>query len=106
MPVDGKRNLLWNFNLFRRRGRFGVMRDWMDWLFFKSWAHDWLFSEQDKWIVEQITPGDECLSRTDVGVAAWRRFVQSHARKPPRSAEEAAAPDRFALRRDLGRMEA
>ncbi len=59
-----------------------------------------------KWIVEQITPGDECLSRTDVGVAAWRRFVQSHARKPPRSAEEAAAPERFALRRDLGRMEA
>jgi hypothetical protein len=81
-PVDGKKAILWNFNLFRRKGRFGVVRDWIDWIFWKSWAHDWLFSDQDKWIVEQVSPGPENLSRTDVGVAAWRRFAATNARKP------------------------
>src|SRR5258708_33287489 len=48
VPADEKRNILWNFNLFRREGKLGVARDWLEWIFFKSWAHDWLFSEQDK----------------------------------------------------------
>lgn len=81
-PVDASTTILWNFNLFRRRSRLGVARDWLAWIFWKSWAHDWLFSDQDKWIVERVTPGPELLSRTDVSVAAWRRFAVANARKP------------------------
>jgi hypothetical protein len=47
-----------------------------------SWAHDWLFSNQDKWIVEAIRPGPEMLSKTDVGVVAWRWFATKNARGP------------------------
>ncbi len=92
VPVDAGHCILWNFNLFRRTGPLGFAKDWLEWIFFKSWAHDWLFSDQDKWIVEQVTPGDELLSRTDVGVAAWRRFAASHARKPPKPDRTAATP--------------
>jgi phenylpropionate dioxygenase-like ring-hydroxylating dioxygenase large terminal subunit len=86
VPVDGETTLLYNFNLFRRRGPMAFAADWIEWIFWKSWAHDWLFSDQDKWIVEAVTPGDELLSRTDVGVAAWRRFTVAHARRPERPA--------------------
>jgi nitrite reductase/ring-hydroxylating ferredoxin subunit len=82
VPVDRSTAILYNFNLFRRRGRLKMAADWIDWICWKSWAHDWLFSDQDKWIVEAVTPGDELLSRTDVGVAAWRRFCITHARRP------------------------
>ncbi|HEV7391193.1 MAG TPA: Rieske 2Fe-2S domain-containing protein [Burkholderiales bacterium] len=82
-PVDEQTTILWNFNLFRKRGKLGVVKDWIGWLFWKSWAHDWLFSDQDKWIVERVTPGPELLSRTDVSVTAWRRFAIANARKPP-----------------------
>jgi nitrite reductase/ring-hydroxylating ferredoxin subunit len=82
-PVDDHTTILWNFNLFRKRGRLGVVADWIGWLFWKSWAHDWLFSDQDKWIVERMTPGPELLSRTDISVTAWRRFAVANARKPP-----------------------
>jgi hypothetical protein len=57
-----------NLNLFRRRGRDTIDR--LKWLFWMSWAHDWLFSDQDKWVVEAIRSGPELLSRTDVGVSA------------------------------------
>lgn len=59
-------------------------------MFWKSWAHDWLFSEQDKWILEKVAPGPELLSHTDVSVIAWRRFGQQHARQPPRAEAVAA----------------
>ena len=86
-PIDEQTSLLWNFNLFRRKGRSAFVRDWLGWLLWKSWAHDWLFSDQDKWIVENVTPGPELLSRTDVGVSAWRRFAVAHARRPSASTE-------------------
>jgi phenylpropionate dioxygenase-like ring-hydroxylating dioxygenase large terminal subunit len=96
-PIDNETTLLWNFNLFRRKGRLAQLRDWIDWVVWKSWAHDWLFSDQDKWIVEQVTPGPELLSRTDIGLAAWRRFAVANARKPPAAAasagEDKSRPD-------------
>jgi phenylpropionate dioxygenase-like ring-hydroxylating dioxygenase large terminal subunit len=82
LPVDENRTILYNFNCFRRQNSFRTLTDRLGWFFWKSWAHDWLFSDQDKWIVERVTPGPELLSRTDVGVAAWRRFCKAHARKP------------------------
>lgn len=80
VPIDQATTVLFNFNQFRRRGRDTVDR--LKWLLWMSWAHDWLFSDQDKWVVEAIRPGPERLSRTDVGVTAWRRFASSNARRP------------------------
>jgi phenylpropionate dioxygenase-like ring-hydroxylating dioxygenase large terminal subunit len=90
LPLDASRCILYNFNLFRRQGPLSSVRNWLDWVFWKSWAHDWIFSDQDKWIVEKVTPGPELLSHTDVSVIAWRRFVQEHARQPPKAEPVAA----------------
>jgi nitrite reductase/ring-hydroxylating ferredoxin subunit len=79
-PADATTTILYNFNLFRRRGRDTIDR--LKWLFWMSWAHDWLFSDQDKWVVEAIRSGPELLSRTDVGPAAWRWFALKNARCP------------------------
>lgn len=87
VPVDGGTTLLYTFNLFRRRGVLAAARDWLTWVFWLSWVHDWLFSEQDKWIVEAVKPGPEVLSRTDVGVVAWRRFAAANARRPKAAAD-------------------
>ena len=43
--------------------------------------HDWLFSDQDKRILEAVVPGKELHSRTDAGVVAWRRYAVDHARR-------------------------
>jgi phenylpropionate dioxygenase-like ring-hydroxylating dioxygenase large terminal subunit len=83
VPVDENTTILWNLNLFRRRSAFQTFKDRAVWLLWQSWAHDWLFSDQDKWIVEKMVPGEEMLSRTDVGVIAFRRFAAQHARRPP-----------------------
>lgn len=68
-------------------------KDRLTWILWMSWAHDWLFSEEDKRIVEAVTPGPEVLSRTDVGVVAGRRFAAANARRPlpARRAGNAAA---------------
>jgi hypothetical protein len=60
-----------------------------------SWVHDWLFSDQDKRILERVVPGPEELSRSDMGVIGWRRFAADHAR---RRAREGAGVDGGALR--------
>ena len=93
VPVDADTMLLYTFNLFRRKTRLQLLADWALWFGWNGWAHDWLFSEEDKWICEAIDPkGKELLSRTDVGVAAWRRFAVANARRPPaaQSTTEAA----------------
>jgi hypothetical protein len=38
------------------------------------------------------------LSRSDIGVTAWRRFAVAHARQPPVVAPEAAEVDQRAMR--------
>jgi hypothetical protein len=86
-PIDENVTVLYSFNLFRRRGWLRVLADRVLWFFWMSWAHDWLFSDQDKRVVESIKPGPELLSRTDIGVTAWRRFTIKNARRPP-DAEE------------------
>jgi hypothetical protein len=42
-----------------------------------------MFSDQDKVLIESTVPGPERLSKTDVGVIAWRKFAGTHARRPP-----------------------
>jgi hypothetical protein len=46
-----------------------------------SWVHDWLFSDQDKRLLEAVIPGPEELSRSDIGIVAWRRYAVEHARQ-------------------------
>jgi nitrite reductase/ring-hydroxylating ferredoxin subunit len=88
-PIDATTTVLFNFNLFRRRGRDTLDR--LKWLFWMSWAHDWLFSDQDKWVVEAVRAGPELLSQTDVGVAAWRRYALKNARRPQPSDSQTVA---------------
>jgi hypothetical protein len=89
VPIDRDTTLLYNLNCWRRLGAWRTARDRLKWLVWNSWAHDWLFSDQDKWIVEAIAPGPELLSRTDVGVAAFRRFALRNARRPVAAVQDA-----------------
>jgi nitrite reductase/ring-hydroxylating ferredoxin subunit len=82
-PIDKHSNLFYSFSMFRRRGRLKDLLNSMFWFAWLSWAHDWLFSEQDRRLLEGVVPGEELLSRSDIGVAAWRRYVVAHARRPP-----------------------
>ena len=93
VPIDRDTTLLYNLNCWRRLGAWRTARDRFKWLVWNSWAHDWLFSDQDKWIVEAIAPGPELLSRTDVGVAAFRRFALRNARRPVAAAQDAVTLD-------------
>lgn len=93
VPIDEATMLLYTFNLFRRGGRLGFLGDWAVWLAWNSWAHDWIFSEEDKRIVEAVSPkGGEVLSRTDIGVTAWRHFSVTNARRPPKAERAPATP--------------
>jgi nitrite reductase/ring-hydroxylating ferredoxin subunit len=83
VPIDGETTRCFNINSWRRVGR---VREWYDrvhYYVFRRWVHDRMFSDQDKVLVESIVPGPERLSKTDVGVIAWRRFAGMHARRPP-----------------------
>jgi phenylpropionate dioxygenase-like ring-hydroxylating dioxygenase large terminal subunit len=97
-PIDADTTLFYSFSLFRRRGRLRSFVDRLFWLAWVSWVHDWLFSDQDKRILERVTPGRELLSRSDIGVTAWRRFAVAHARQPLVVAPEAAEDDQRAMR--------
>ena len=91
-PIDAETTLFYSFNAFRRRGRLATMLDRIGWALWQSWAHDWLFSDQDKVVVEGVRSDSEQLSRTDVGVAAWRKFAVENARRPP-AADEGPSPE-------------
>ena len=86
-PIDAETTLFYSFNAFRRRGRLATQLDRIGWVLWQSWSHDWLFSDQDKAIVEGVRSDAEQLSRTDVGVAAWRKFAVENARRPPATRE-------------------
>ena len=45
-----------------------------------------------KVVVEGVPSDSEQLSRTDVGVAAWRKFAVENARRPP-AADEGPSPE-------------
>jgi phenylpropionate dioxygenase-like ring-hydroxylating dioxygenase large terminal subunit len=92
-PVGENTTILFNLNLFRRRGSLVALMNSLKWVFWSSWAHDWLFSDQDKFVIERIRPGAEMLSRTDIGLTAWRWFTSTNARRPE-AAAAAADPQR------------
>jgi hypothetical protein len=80
-PIDADSNFYFSWSLFRRQSWWRTLKERLFWMFFVSWAHDWLFSEQDKRLLEAVIPGPEELSRSDAGVVAWRRYAVEHARK-------------------------
>ena len=81
-PVDAETTLFYSLNAFRRRHALGTLLDRIGWALWQSWAHDWVFSDQDKRIVEGVRSNAELLSRSDAGVVAWRKFMVEHARRP------------------------
>jgi nitrite reductase/ring-hydroxylating ferredoxin subunit len=83
VPIDGETTRCFNINNWRRLGRSRELYDRAHYYLFRRWAHDRMFSDQDKVLIESTVPGPERLSRTDVGVIAWRKFAGTHARRPP-----------------------
>ncbi|WP_428538666.1 Rieske 2Fe-2S domain-containing protein [Rhodopila sp.] len=83
VPIDGETTRCFNINNWRRMGR---SKEWFaraHYYLFRRWVHDRMFSDQDKALIESTVPGPERLSRTDVGVIAWRKFAGASARRPP-----------------------
>jgi len=85
-PIDAETTLFYSINAFRRRGWLATQLDRIGWAFWMSWSHDWIFSDQDKNIVEGVRSNAEQLSPTDLGVAAWRKFAVENARRSPTEA--------------------
>jgi len=78
--------------LFRRRGWWRTLRERLFWIFWMSWVHDWVFSDQDKRLLEKVIPGKELPSRSDIGVVAWRRYAVNHARRRAEAGTKRAVP--------------
>jgi len=91
-PIDADSNFYYSWSLFRRRGRWRTLTQRLFWLCWLSWAHDWLFSDQDKRILEKVIPGKELHSRTDAGMIAWRRYAADHARRRAEGGADSAKP--------------
>ena len=81
-PVNSETTLFYSLNAFRRRGTFATLFDRIIWAFWQSWTHDWIFSDQDKKVVEGVRSDREQLSHSDTGVVAWRKFMVENARLP------------------------
>jgi hypothetical protein len=82
VPLDGETTRCFNTNNWRRLGKRKEYFDRVHYCVFRRWAHDRMFSDHDKVLVEGLVPGPERLSRTDVGVIAWRKFAGTCARRP------------------------
>jgi phenylpropionate dioxygenase-like ring-hydroxylating dioxygenase large terminal subunit len=82
VPLDEQRTRLFNINCFRRQGAWREIYDRVHYAAWRGWAHDWIFSDQDKKVVESVVVGRERLSKTDIGVLGWRRFAGANARRP------------------------
>ena len=82
VPIDENTTRCFNINNFRRLGRMREMYDRLHYAVWRGWAHDRIFSDQDKVLVEAVVPGPERLSKSDTGVIAWRKFAGANARRP------------------------
>jgi phenylpropionate dioxygenase-like ring-hydroxylating dioxygenase large terminal subunit len=83
VPIDAETTRCFNINNWRRIGRAKEFLDRAHYYLIRRWVHDRMFSDQDKALIESTVPGPERLSRTDVGVIAWRKFAGASARRPP-----------------------
>jgi phenylpropionate dioxygenase-like ring-hydroxylating dioxygenase large terminal subunit len=83
VPIDENTTRCWNINNFRRTGKLVEWFDRLHYFLWRGWAHDRIFSDQDKVLLEAVIPGPERLSKSDLGVIAWRKFMGANARRPP-----------------------
>jgi nitrite reductase/ring-hydroxylating ferredoxin subunit len=90
VPVDENTTRCFNINCFRKLGRLRAWWNRLHYAVWRGWAHDRIFSDQDKVLLEAVVPGPERLSKSDVGLIAWRKFVGAQARRAP-SAQKAPA---------------
>lgn len=81
-PIDSTRTLFYSINAYRRKSKITTILDRLGWILWQSWVHDWIFSDQDKKIVEEVRSDREQLSLSDVGVISWRKFMVKNARTP------------------------
>jgi hypothetical protein len=82
-PIDENTTRCFNINNWRRHGRWREFYDRAHYHLWRGWSHDWIFSGQDKKMVEALVPGPERLSKSDAGVIAWRKYAGTHARRAP-----------------------
>ncbi len=82
VPIDGETTRCFNINCWRRMGPRQDSYQRAHYFLFRRWVHDRMFSDQDKVLLEATVPGPERLSKTDVGVIAWRKFAGAHGRRP------------------------
>ena len=82
VPIDGETTRCFNINNWRRMGPARDLYQRAHYFLFRRWVHDRMFSDQDKVLIESTVPGPERLSKTDVGVIAWRKFAGTCARRP------------------------
>ncbi len=83
VPIDENTTRCFNINNFRRLGLLTALFDRAHYYLWRGWAHDRIFSDQDKVLLEAVVPGPERLSKSDIGVIAWRKFMGGNARRPP-----------------------
>jgi phenylpropionate dioxygenase-like ring-hydroxylating dioxygenase large terminal subunit len=88
-PLTEHTTRLFNINIFRRRSMVSELKDRVHYATFRWWAHDVIFSGQDKRILDDWEIGPERLSGTDAGVMQWRRYSVAHARQPTPGAADA-----------------
>jgi nitrite reductase/ring-hydroxylating ferredoxin subunit len=86
VPLDANTTRCFNINNWRRLGRWRQFYEQVHYYLWRRWAHDRIFSDQDKAMVEALVPGPERLSKSDVGVIAWRKFAGANARRPAAAA--------------------
>jgi phenylpropionate dioxygenase-like ring-hydroxylating dioxygenase large terminal subunit len=91
-PIDADSNFYYSWSLFRRQGWWSTLKQRLFWICWLSWVHDWLFSDQDKRILEKVIPGRESHSRTDAGMIAWRRYAADHARRRAEAGAKRTVP--------------
>lgn len=89
VPIDANTTRCFNINNFRRMGTLREIYDRVHYAVWRGWAHDRIFSDQDKVLIEGLVPGPERLSKSDTGVIAWRKFAGANARRPTQPQEVA-----------------
>lgn len=82
-PIDETTTRCFNINNWRQHGTLRALYDRAHYYLWRGWAHDGIFSGQDKRMVEGLVPGPERPSKTDAGVIAWRKYAGAHARRAP-----------------------
>ena len=82
VPLDANTTRLFNINIWKRSNLIREAVSRVGYYAWRRWAHDIIFSGQDKRILDQLVPGPEWLSKTDAGLNRWRRFSSKNARRP------------------------